>query len=40
MEWGAWAINHGFRALEAELVKTAGRYAVGDEVGRGGGMCG
>lgn len=31
-EWGRWAINHGFAALEAALSKTAGKYCFGDQV--------
>ena len=32
VEWGQWAINHGFVALEKLLLETAGKYCVGDEV--------
>eukprot|EP00040_Diaphanoeca_grandis_P026193 m.146388 g.146388 ORF g.146388 m.146388 type:complete len:219 (+) comp30475_c0_seq2:129-785(+) len=32
VEWGQWAINHGFEALEKQLKLTAGKYCVGDEV--------
>ena len=32
VEWGQWAINHGFKALEAALSRTAGTYCYGDAV--------
>mmetsp|Transcript_37445 Transcript_37445/g.98205 ORF Transcript_37445/g.98205 Transcript_37445/m.98205 type:complete len:244 (+) Transcript_37445:129-860(+) len=32
VEWGQWAINHGFVALEEKLTTTAGKYCLGDEV--------
>lgn len=32
VDWGQWAINHGFEALEIELTKTAGKFSVGDDV--------
>jgi maleylacetoacetate isomerase len=32
VEWGQWAINHGFQALEATLTATAGKYSYGDAV--------
>lgn len=32
VDWGQWAINHGFKALEAKLQKTAGKYCYGDEI--------
>ncbi|EDQ91880.1 uncharacterized protein MONBRDRAFT_21180 [Monosiga brevicollis MX1] len=32
MEWGKWAITHGFDAFELLVSKTAGKYCVGDEI--------
>jgi len=32
MEWGHWAIENGFKALERSLEKTAGKYCYGDEL--------
>ncbi|EGD74886.1 glutathione transferase zeta 1 [Salpingoeca rosetta] len=32
VEWGQWVINNGFKALERELKKTAGKYSFGDTV--------
>eukprot|EP00911_Craspedida_sp_UC1_P002335 UC1_evm2s1756 len=32
LEWGKWAIEHGFRALEALMSESAGTYSVGDEI--------
>lgn len=32
MEWGKWAIENGFKGLEATLAKTAGKYCYGDDV--------
>merc|ERR1712183_160393 len=32
MEWGHWAIETGFKALERSLEKTAGKYSYGDEL--------
>uniref|UniRef100_G3MM10 Uncharacterized protein n=1 Tax=Amblyomma maculatum TaxID=34609 RepID=G3MM10_AMBMU len=31
-EWAAHAITKGFKALEATLAKTAGKYCIGDQV--------
>ncbi|KAJ1928733.1 Glutathione S-transferase zeta-1 [Tieghemiomyces parasiticus] len=30
--WGRWVVDNGFRAVEAILQKSAGRYCVGDQV--------
>jgi maleylacetoacetate isomerase len=32
VEWGQWAINHGFEAVEKTLQCTAGKCCVGDTV--------
>jgi len=32
MEWGHWAIENGFKALERSLDPTHGKYCYGDEV--------
>jgi maleylacetoacetate isomerase len=32
IHWGHYWIEHAFKGLEAMLVKTAGKYCVGDQV--------